>query len=283
MLPFVILMLLQWSPKLYGQVYENDYEVFGKFWVRVKPESKSLLTHGISRERELPRKMRALIWNIKKTEKVLWQSEFIKYAFDKHLILVQEAYETDLFKSTLESFPLNQWSLGASFFYLRYDDRATGTMVGAKAIPTESFVKHSPDTEPLLGTPKSSTFSKFAVEGIQEELLVISLHGINFETKNAFKRQMIQISNEIATHAGPILFAGDFNTWSDARTDYLLSMTKKLALKEANYINGEHRTTFSGNYLDHVFYRGLSLEYVEVVKDSKGSDHRPFLMEFTIP
>jgi endonuclease/exonuclease/phosphatase (EEP) superfamily protein YafD len=260
-----------------------DDKGLGSIWFKILPEKDSLFKKGHSSEKELPSKISALIWNIKKAELKSWKKEFVHFGRGKDLFLVQEAYETDVFISTLNTFEGFEWNLGASFLYRKYGDAATGTMVASQVEPNEVLVKHSQDVEPIAGTPKSATFVKYAIAGKAEELLVISVHGINFETNGAFKRHMCQIKRVIEKHDGPVLLAGDFNTWNNSRSSHINSLTSRLGLVEAPYKNGEARMSFAGHFLDHVFTRGIIVNSAEVVADSVGSDHKPFLLNFLIP
>lgn len=261
---------------------EEDKGV-GSIWFKILPENESLFVKGTSSQRLLNPKISALVWNIKKAELKNWKKEFTEFGKGKDLFLIQEAYEKDQFISTLNSFEGFSWQLGASFLYKKYGDAATGTMVASKTLPTEVFVKHSPDFEPVVGTPKSSTFAKYPILGKENELLVVSVHGINFETNGAFRRHMIQIKEEVEKHIGPVLIAGDFNTWNSSRTNFLKLLTHRLGLVEAPYKNGDDRMSFGGHFLDHVYTRGILVTKAEVVVDSNGSDHKPFLLDLSIP
>lgn len=253
-------------------------------WFKVLPESQSLSTRGVGIQRELePASIKALIWNIKKSEMSSWKSEFTQYGKGANLFLIQEAFENETFESTLSTFNGAQWDMGISFLYRRYGDAATGTMVGSMAIPLEVQVRHSVDREPVTGTPKAVTFAKYDLAGKDEDLLVVSVHAINFETTGAFKRQMDQIEAEVSRHQGPLLVAGDFNTWSKSRNTYLCKMVKRLGLRESEYINGDARMSFKGLFLDHVYTKGIEVKSAEVVSTSTGSDHKPFVVEMSIP
>lgn len=268
----------------FSQVPEEVEKGLGKVWFKVLPENESLISIGAAKDRELnAESVKVLIWNIKKTEMATWSDEFLSFGRNKDLILVQEAYETKQFYNTLAGFPATAWNLGASFFYKRQEDLATGTLIGSRVEPSVSLVKHSPDTEPLLGTPKSATISKFPLSGKKDELLVISVHAINFETTGAFKRHMDQLAQVISAHEGPVLFAGDFNTWNASRTSYLAKVAAKLGLTEAKYENGDDRMAFRGHFLDHIYTRKAIVKTAVVEAKSTGSDHKPFLVELSIP
>lgn len=261
---------------------DDDDKGLSSRWFKVLPEAQSLQSFGVAASHELPLSIRALVWNIKKSEMLNWKKEFTQYGQDKDLFVLQEAYETDDFSETIAGFTGAQWDMGVSFLYRRYADAATGTMVGSKAHPKEVFVKHSIDREPVIGTPKALTFAKYDLAQKDDDLLVISVHAINFETTGAFKRQMDQIEEELKRHQGPVLLAGDFNTWNATRTNYLFNLAKRHQLAASEYVNETSRMRFRGWPLDHIFTRGAVVKSAEVVKDSQGSDHKPFLVEMEI-
>jgi endonuclease/exonuclease/phosphatase (EEP) superfamily protein YafD len=279
-----ILLLSVFSLVTYAQVGpEGNINNVSSWWFKVLPESESHVSRGIAQSRELvPKNIKALVWNIKKAEMEKWEQEFLEFGKDKHLFILQEAYESPVFESTLDLFIGPQWDMGVSFLYRRFGDAATGTMIGSVSRPSEVIVRHSVDREPVILTPKAITFAKYPLAGRENELLVISVHAINFETTGAFKRHMDQIEEELTKHEGPVLLAGDFNTWNEGRTLYLARLAKRHKLVESDYINGSARLSFNGWFLDHLFTRGAEVKKAEVVAHSLGSDHRPFLVEFSI-
>lgn len=237
---------------------------------------------GYASERALKAEsIKALIWNIKKGELEQWDEEFTTYGKDQDVFLIQEAFQNDHFTSTLKGFPHVRWDMGISFFYKIYN-AATGSMVGSDVEPSEVIIKQSPDFEPVLRTPKSMTMAKYPIEGHNHSLLVISVHGINFTGLDCFRDHMAQAWEVIATHTGPILFAGDFNTHSKARTRHLMNQINKHGLKAVEFENGHERMSFAGHFLDHGFVRGLKVKHAEVYGDSQGSDHRPMVMELAL-
>jgi endonuclease/exonuclease/phosphatase (EEP) superfamily protein YafD len=248
---------------------------------RVLPEGQSLEKFGTPSRRELDRSVKALVWNIKKASLVPWANEFETYAADRDVVLLQEAYRTSIFNTSLGRLPMS-WNLGISFLYKRYMNTPTGSLVGSTAEASLSYVKHSPDDEPVTDTPKAVTFAKYPIKDRFEELLVVSVHAINFNSNPAFRRQMDQVFAEMKDHAGPILLAGDFNTWNAGRTQYLRFLSEQLGLKEVALKNGTYRTTFRGWFLDHVFIRGATVRSAAVITNSVGSDHRPIQLEFDL-
>lgn len=262
---------------------EEDKNFISERFFKLVPEQDALKSMGEAYTRELKSEsLKAIIWNIKKAEMLDWKADFLKFGQGRDLFLLQEAYERPVFKETLSSLTQFTWDMGISFLYRRYGDSATGTMVGSLAEPTMAFVRHSPDHEPLVDTPKSFTFARYLVEGKSQELLVISAHAINFETTGAFKRHIDRAIKEIKLHDGPILFAGDFNTWNASRTAYLYKVCEEQGLSAVIFKNGENRMKFGDHFLDHAFIRGLAVKNAEVISETNGSDHRPLLMEVDV-
>lgn len=248
----------------------------------VLSEKESMVTFGRGSRAHLnPYSIQALIWNIKKGSMEKFEEEFVRYSRGKELFLLQEVYRDDAFVSLIRKIRAD-WNFGISFLYKRENNTPTGSMVGGIFKATDSFVKHSPDKEPITDTPKSITFSRYPVRGRSQDLMVVSVHGINFETTGAFKRQMDQVHGELKNFTGPVLLAGDFNTWNKSRTSYLFEIISDLGLSEVRLKNGKYRKTFNGYYLDHIFARGVDIKSAEVRPESKGSDHQPMILDFRI-
>lgn len=250
-----------------------------RYFVRVPIDEAHSFT-GFGKIKALdPDSIKAIVWNIKKAALDNWQKEFLSYGEDKDLFLIQEVYQTDRFNSTLEHFDHVRWDMGISFLYGMYNNTPTGSMIGSEVEPTKVSIKHSTGVEPVTLTPKAMTLAKYPIEGEDQELLVISIHAINFTALSYFKDQVAQAMQEIERHDGPVLFAGDFNTHNPARTKYLMTEMEKYHLKPVKFKNGHLRMKFAGNYLDHGFIRGLNVKDAEVFGDSSGSDHKPMVLE----
>lgn len=262
----------------------QDKNLISRYFRKI-PVSQALETFGAARDRELKSEsIKVLIWNIKKTQMKSWKAEFSELSRGKDLFVIQEAYNNDHFVDTIKSYEGYRWDMGKSFTYARYNNLATGTMVGSSAEPEEVLVTHTPDHEPVTNTPKAMTFAKYGLDHSDKSLLVISVHAINFRENGPFKRNMLQARAEIEKHDGPVLFAGDFNTHLKSRTRYLMKMMKDLRFDEIKFVNGHQRmrAVITGNFLDHGFVRGLQVKSAEVLGNSKGSDHKPMVLELSL-
>ncbi|HXH75968.1 MAG TPA: endonuclease/exonuclease/phosphatase family protein [Bacteriovoracaceae bacterium] len=267
---------LAYTPSSYSQSGSDGY------YIKRVLESDAHTISGTGSLKELnPLSIKTLVWNIKKAELPDWKPEFLQYSKGRDLVLIQEAYTNDLFKNTLAALKDYRFDMGVTFIRKR-DSSESGTMIGSLVDPLEVVVKHSLDLEPVVSTPKSMIFAKYPVAGLKEELLVISVHAINITTPWAFKRHINSATDEISKHIGPVLYAGDFNTWSEFRLRHLFASVKTMGLKAVEFKNGDKRMKFSDNYLDHAFTRGLRVITAEVVPESKGSDHKPLHLELAL-
>jgi endonuclease/exonuclease/phosphatase (EEP) superfamily protein YafD len=251
-------------------------------YIKVVPEAEAHTFSGVAREFALSdTSIKVLVWNVKKAEMKPWQEEFNRFGKDRDLYLIQEAYQDDLFNTTLAMFSEVRWDMGISFLYRLYNDTATGNMIGSVAEPSFVKVMHTIDLEPGVSTPKATTYAKYPIENSEQELLVISVHGINLTSYGSFERHILQARAEIEKHTGPVLFAGDFNTRTAARTKYLMKVVKELKLTPVEFKNPECRMRFklTPYYLDHSFVRDLKVKNAQVECDSHGSDHHPMMLE----
>lgn len=254
-------------------------------YFRKVPVDQAHVISGEANDRYLnPESIKVLVWNIKKTQEVAWKDEFRSFAKNKELFLIQEAYPNELFLTTLAELGNYRWDMGISFTYRLYNNLPTGTMIGSRVYPTLAFVKHTPDLEPITETPKAMTLAKYPVLGLEHELLVINIHGINFTSFSSFKRNIAQAEEEISKHEGPVIIAGDFNTRTKTRLYHLFSKMKALGLSEINFKNGDQRmvAVMTNNILDHGFVRGLTVKDAEVFGSARGSDHKPMVIEVAV-
>ena len=73
---------------------------------------------------------------------------------------------------------------------------------------------------------------------------------------------------------GPILLAGDFNTWLARRSEFLQDMTCNLQMDYATF-SPDRRSRYFGQVLDHVFVKGLRVVKATCRTEVTSSDHRP--------
>ena len=156
---------------------------FSRYYESV-PIERAHQTSGYATEEALnPSKIKVLVWNIFRAKKEHWNEEFQRFGEGKNLFLIQEFFQSPRFLETINSFSMVRWDLGLTYLYREQDGAGTGNMVGSSTEPSLVLIKHSSCHEPILHTPKAMAISKYPLAGRDEELLVISVHAINF-TRN---------------------------------------------------------------------------------------------------
>ncbi len=222
-----------------------------------------------------PQNISILNWNIYKGQRDNWPEEFRKYSSKHDIIIIQEAHLGSELQSILARNDYH-WTLNTAFYY---HDKATGVMTASSVKPVYSCGQRI--TEPLIRTPKTALINYFPIAGQQEYLLVANIHSVNFTFGvDVYKQQIKQLYEVIRQHEGPVVLAGDFNTWSDARMRIMNDMAEQLSLSSLDY-SGHNRTIVLGNVIDHMFYRGLiPIEYK--VWPVTSSNHNPIHASFRV-
>lgn len=228
---------------------------------------------GISSERQLPsaglnpERIRVLSWNIQKSNTTGWQQELQRLASQADLVLLQEArLQADVMPI------LDHQSFGT--FAPGY---ATATQdTGVMTLSTISASAHCAlqHQEPWLRTPKATSVSYFKINQSLTNLLVVNLHGVNFTlTADSLTAQLDDIASLIERHTGPVVYGGDFNTWSEARKEALNHSINGLNLRSVAFTD-DNRVRVLDNPLDHLLVRGLQVLESQTYQVSS-SDHNP--------
>jgi endonuclease/exonuclease/phosphatase (EEP) superfamily protein YafD len=117
---------------------------------------------------------------------------------------------------------------------------------------------------------------------------VVNVHGINFKIGlDDFRDQLGEIFERIADHRGPVVLAGDFNTWRERRLAFLVEKAEAAGLAAVDFSPEIHRIeSRSDNPLDHIFYSRDFLSprtgSSDVLEEAKTSDHRPLYVELRL-
>jgi endonuclease/exonuclease/phosphatase (EEP) superfamily protein YafD len=222
-----------------------------------------------------PERISVLNWNIYKGQRDNWANDFRRYSHAHDVVTIQEAHLDNEMKSLLDN-GHRFWTLNTAF---HYQDRATGVMTASRVRPLHSCGQSA--VEPWIRFPKTTLVSYYPLEGLKQNLLVANIHGINFTLGvSAYREQIENLYESMKHHQGPVVLAGDFNTWSDERMTVVLDLAERLSLESLDYTN-HNRTSVFGNALDHVFYRGLEpMEHDTWFVTS--SDHNPTRVSFRV-
>ena len=135
-------------------------------------------------------------------------------------------------------------------------------------------------SEGFVGPHKSLLLTTYALPE-ERSLLLLNLHAINFREQRMYEEELERVIAKAAEHEGPMIIAGDFNTWSRKRTDALHLLRERLALQTAVFDAGKVKS-FMGYPLDFILYRGMQCVETEIVTDHGISDHHPLLATFCL-
>lgn len=214
-----------------------------------------------------PARIRVLTWNIHKEDDPGWQEDLARFAAGNDIVLLQEATLIDPLQRVLRDAGL-RWVMASSFIYLDVD-------IGVLSAVRVPFVAHCTQrvTEPLLRLPKSSVVIWLPIAGSTRTLAVANVHSINFALLlDEYEAQFDGVAQALADHDGPIILAGDLNTWTDARFAVLDRLAKRLGLTSIPF--GPGRSTFLGREVDHILVRGLEIANAASIA-VRSSDHNP--------
>lgn len=78
-----------------------------------------------------------------------------------------------------------------------------------------------------------------------------------------------------------MILGGDFNTWSDSRSQALRKAMSNAGLIEVSFDPDNRSRFMDGEVLDHIYYRGLELKKAEA-PTSDASDHNPLFASFAL-
>ena len=244
--------------------------VFASFTAQGQPGqrcSEALGQAGISRGEALSGQLEVLSWNIQKASNSGWSQDLAELAGGVNLAFIQEASVQAGIPGVIEN-PLYQ-AFAAGY---TTSTQNTGVMTLSSSSPSLHCTFTS--WEPWLGTPKATSVTEFPIAGRGERLLAINLHAVNFTLGLEDLREQFRVlADLLEQHRGPVILAGDLNTWSGQRQTLVDSFTQRYGL-DAIAFSPDLRTTAFGRALDHIYIRGLQALAARVVPVSS-SDHNP--------
>ncbi len=218
----------------------------------------------------LPERFQVLIWNVYKGGNEDLLADFSALSRHAHISLFQEAIDQKSWAGRLATENQTyQWSLARAFKTNGYH---TGVATGSSVLPLQKVGYRTEAGEPITNTPKTMLMTDHSmIKG--ETLRILNVHGINFVPNFIYYAQVDQMIEILKNHKGPLIVAGDFNTWNPGRLDYLKKSLASLKLKQVDFGEG-------APWLDHVFFRGLVVVRKNVFKEINSSDHKPLSVEF---
>ena len=254
--------------------------ISGAWDALVAPAAASSAQLGVS---ELPGRFSVVSWNVHKETDSVFTSELgaLLDSTSADLVLLQECVHPggSRLDSALEG---RAWALSANL-RTGASEAATGVLTASSSLQGfEAMLSRG--GEPLLGTRKPMLATLHRAAG--GPLLAINLHALNFSLGvNGFRQQLGDVAKVAASHAGPVLVAGDFNTWSARRLRVADSVLGAASLVRLDFGDAERdkRRAF-GRPLDQIYYDPRRLRPVPgasgVPLRFRSSDHPPLVAGF---
>ena len=235
----------------------------------------------------LPATVTIVNWNAQKGEHPQFASD-LKLLLEREkpdLVFLQEA-STDFIKpQQMGGYLAESWS------YPWPGGPTVGVLTLSRVPPIRIKPVPTKYREFDVTAPKVSLVTEYPLAN-GENLLTLNVHLLNFEvwSLNKIRHQLEDLKAIIADHDGPIIMAGDFNTWNRARLDLVKEITKEVQLKEVTDFPKGRTTGDAGSEfwndvlgvagdlpLDRVFFSGFKPTAARVL-EYETSDHKPILV-----
>ena len=217
---------------------------------------------------------RVVIWNTFKGRIKGWVSDFRALSENADLVLLQEVSLSKDTRDLLGALGPFEWTMATQFLRAGVP---SGVVTGARTPLLRHEYISSPIPEPVTKTPKMTLLSWYRIAGATDPLLVANVHAINFVALKHFKENLHHIESRLMNHRGPILLAGDFNTWSTARLWLLFAMADRLGLSSISFARDNRARPF-----DHAFVRGLEPSDAKILAHIGTSDHKPLIFRLSL-
>ena len=213
-----------------------------------------------------------LTWNVLKFKRENSFLDFTSLTGKADVAFIQEAiHSAELQSKTAQSVSMD-WTFFKSFCR---EYGASGVQTGTRYPQLDADAMLAPAVEPVVNTPKVTGFSVVEISG--RKVLLINVHGLNANKGLDFEKHMDQIVEVAAKFEGPIIWAGDFNTWSPARLTYLKNKAQSIGMMLL-----VPETDTRKLKLDHILVRGFKAKSVKVLDTYVSSDHWPVTAELEI-
>jgi len=254
--------------------------------------------HGATRiaefsgqDQTLPASIAVVNWNAQKGKhpefakdlKLLLEQE------EPDIVFLQEA-KADLFEpDRMGGYFAEAWS------YPWPGGKTVGVMTLSRVPPVRIEPVPTKYREFGVTAPKVSLVTEYPlITG--ENLLAVNVHLLNFERWSVKKisHQLEDLKSIMANHSGPIIMAGDFNTWNQKRLQLVKKITGDLELNEVTDFPQGRTTGGTGSEfwnevlgvendlaLDRVFFFGFKPTSAQVLNYST-SDHRAILVKLKL-
>lgn len=260
--------------------YRAVIESLRQVWqIESVPQEEAIWQLGEPEKLELqPERIRVAIWNMcKGAGGLLFEHDYRTLCYRSDLVLTQEAL---LSRRSIRTFCEPGFMTVHAASYKRRDGLRDGVMTATRVPfigePLRLICKYP---EPIFKTPKVALAKVFPIAG-GKRLLVVNIHATLVRLKAGAVEEIGHLIDQLPPHDGPILFAGDFNTFT---VGYLAAVARELGRIGLEYVPIPHDPRPRTQALDQVFCRGLDVLSVSVDTTIKNSDHFPIVLDLRVP
>lgn len=221
----------------------------------------------------LPSTIELVVWNIwKGSGGEPFLKEYLRIVQGRHLLLLQEVVLT---LKALGNFAPKGFAASHGATYRRSDGLRDGVMTVATATPEEGAQRILCETpEPLLKTTKATLVTTYKVNGVDSQLCVVNTHATLIRRPSTAVKEIQRVIECIAGHSGPLIYAGDFNTFSKTYINEVDRAMSSIGLKRV-MIEGDPRSVTTA--LDQIYVRDIEVISAKVDTTFTHSDHFPII------
>lgn len=260
--------------------------------VSCRGKGASQIAEFSEQDQTLPATITVVDWNAQK-------GKHPQFAGDLKLLLSQEKPDI-VFLQEAKADLFNPEQMGGYFAegwsYPWPGGETVGVLTLSRVPPVRIQPVISKYREFDVTAPKVSLVTEYPLPN-DENLLAVNVHLLNFErwSLKKIKHQLETLRSIMAAHTGPIVMAGDFNTWNQKRLDLVTRITRDVKLKEvAEFPPGRTTGDMNSDFwnellgvdkdlpLDRIFFRGFK-PVQALVLSFDSSDHAPILVRLKVP
>ena len=244
-----------------------------------------------SQEQVLPADLTVINWNAQKGNNKRFATDLRSLLEQEKpdIVFLQEA-TADLYRpEQMGGYFAEGWS------YPWPGGEMVGVLTLSRVAPTRIQPVPTKYREFGVTAPKVSLVTEYPLSD-GKSLLAVNVHLLNFERWSVKKinHQLEELKTIMALHSGPIIMAGDFNTWNQKRLELVKRITADVSLNEVidfplGRTTGDQNSAFWNELLgvdknlplDRVFFSGLKPTAARVLNYSS-SDHKPILVRLQL-
>ena len=242
-------------------------------------------------DQSLPRTITLVNWNVQKGASPQFVDDLARLLEQEQpdIVFLQEARTGLIQVEQMGGYFANGWS------YPWPGGTMAGVLTLSRIPPLQVEPVSTRYREFFVTAPKVSLLTEYPLPG-GKNLLTVNVHLLNFERWGDLKirDQLADLKSLMIIHPGPIIMAGDFNTWNEKRLQLVEEIAGELKLAEvidfpAGRTTGDMGSDFFNSIfgiqtelsLDRVYSRGFTIDSARVLP-YESSDHKPIAVRLTL-